>query len=87
MMKTGSEKMFPNMATASNVIESMWILIRSQQGGVKLMLSSVWDQFRATYLITSGAGGENVSETLSLLSGSAGCNTWCLMVLLTAWKS
>ena len=34
------------------------------------MLSSVRDQFHAAYLSTSGAGGENVSETLSLLSDS-----------------
>ena len=70
MMKTGSVKMFSSMATASIVIESMRILMRSRQGGVKLMLSSVRDQFHAAYLSTSGAGGENVSETLSLLSDS-----------------
>ena len=72
MVRTESEKMVPNMATASNTIESMRILMRSRHGGVRLTLSAVCqgDQFRAAYLSTSGAGGENVSEALSLFSDS-----------------
>ncbi len=37
MMKTGSEQKFPNTATASKAIESARILMRSRQGGVKLV--------------------------------------------------
>ena len=70
MMKTGSEKLFPNTATASNTIEIMRILMRSRQGVVRLTLTLavVWEQIRAAYLSTSGAGSEDVSEALRLLS-------------------
>ena len=68
MMKTGSEQKFPNTATASNAIESARILMRSRQGGLKLVQSVVWDQIRSAYLSTGGAGSENVSETLNLLN-------------------
>ncbi len=44
MMKTVSEQKFPTTATASNAIESARILMRSRQGGVKLVQSVVWDQ-------------------------------------------
>ncbi len=37
---------------------------------MQLTLSSAWDQFRTAYLSTGGAGSENVSEALSLLSDS-----------------
>ena len=60
MMKTGSEKLFPNLATASTTIESMRILMRSRQGGAKLTLTAVWEQIRSEYLSTSGASGEDV---------------------------
>ena len=68
MMKTGSEQKFLNTATASNAIESAKILMRSRQGGLKLVQSVVWDQIRSAYLSTGGAGSENVSETLNLLN-------------------
>ncbi len=42
--------------------------MRSRQGGMKLVQSVVWDQIRSAYLSTGGAGSENVSETLNLLS-------------------
>ncbi len=44
MMKTGSEQRSPNTATASNAIETARVLMRSRQGGVKLLQSVVWDQ-------------------------------------------
>ncbi len=43
MMKTGSQQRFPNITTASNAIEAAKILMRSRQGGVKLVQSVVWD--------------------------------------------
>ncbi len=54
-----SEKQFTNAMTASNTIEAMRILMEST-------LSVVWDQELTTYLSTSGAGGEDVLEKLSL---------------------
>jgi hypothetical protein len=68
MMKTGSEQWFPNTAIASNAIETARILMRSRQGSVKLVQWVIWDQIRSAYLKTGGAGSENVSETLNLLS-------------------
>jgi hypothetical protein len=68
MMKTGSEQRFPNTTTASNAIEAARILMRSRQGGVKLVHSVVWDLIRSAYLSTRGAGSEDVSEILNLLS-------------------
>ncbi len=43
MMKTGTEQRFPNTTTASNAIEVARILMRSRQGGVKLVQLVVWD--------------------------------------------
>ncbi len=70
MMKTGSEPRFPNTTMASNAIEAARILMRSRPGGVKLVQyqAVVWDLIRSAYLSTGGAGSEDVSETLDLLS-------------------
>ncbi len=42
--------------------------MRSRPGGVKHVQSVVWDQIRSAYLSTGGAGSEDVSENLNLLS-------------------
>jgi hypothetical protein len=68
MKKAGSKERFPNTTTASNAIKTARILMRSRQGGVKLVQLSEWDQIRSAYLSTGGAGSEDVSETLDLLS-------------------
>ena len=36
--------------------------------GTQLSLSMVWDQVRAAYMVTSGAGVENVDEAIQLLT-------------------
>jgi hypothetical protein len=77
MMKTGSEQRFPNTTTASNVIEAARIQMRSRQGGVKLVQSVVWG------LSTGGAGSEDVSETLNLLSDTRPVRVFVVQTLQT----
>ena len=69
MQKAGVERSFPNLKSAANFNEAMRIHMRSRnQSGTKLTLSTVWNQVRAGYLASSGAGVKNVDEAIQLLT-------------------
>ena len=69
MQKIGEEVLFPNPTTAANVNEATRVLLRNRRTtGVPLELSVVWDQVRGGFLMSSGAGAENVDAALQLLT-------------------
>ena len=71
MQKVGSEALFPNSTTAANVNEVTRTLLRNRRTtGVPLESSVVWDQVRVAFLMSSGAGAENVDAALQLLTDS-----------------
>ena len=71
MQKVGSEALFPNSTTAANVNEVTRTLLRDRRiTGVPLESSVVWDQVQAAFLMSSGAGSENVDAALQLLTDS-----------------
>ena len=71
MQKVGSEALFPNSTTAASVNEVTRTLLRDRRtNGVPLELSVVWDQVQAAYIMSSGAGAENMDAALLLLTDS-----------------
>ena len=72
MQKTASLEFFPNSTTASNVNEGTRILLRERaQKGTPLRFAAVWDTVRNGYLMSCGAGSENVGPALQLLNGGS----------------
>ena len=71
MQKIGSERLFPNPTTAANVNEAMRVHLRERRTtGAALDFSVVWDQVRAGFHASSGAGAKNVDAALQLLTDS-----------------
>ena len=72
MQKVGSEAaLLPNPTTAATVNETTRTLLRDRRiTSVPLEPSVVWDQVGAAYLMSSGAGAENVDAALQLLTDS-----------------
>ena len=71
MQKVGSEALLPNSTTAANVNEVSRTLLRDRRTtGLPLEASMVWDQVLAAFVMSSGAGAENVDAALQLLTDS-----------------
>ena len=69
MHEVGAEVLFPNPTTAVNVNEATRAHLRDRRTtSVPLEFLVVWDQVRAGFLMSSGAGAENVDAALQLLT-------------------